>query len=515
MERHWRALICALALLGLALRAPYLERPFFHTDEYRTLHWSLLVSEGDLFLNEAPTDKPPLLYLLLGAAFRLFGPSIRLAVGIDLAISLASIVVIGLLGRRLYDDAVTGALAAWFASVALLHILFSTSLFLDPLMILLGLSAWLAAGLGRPLASGLLCGLAFATKQTGILFLPLVLATLACARPASVASSPDERTLMTKLDFRSRWPAHPVWRCIAGTALVVAVVVMWSLGARTGTLNFLYLQLANEGHTGLQDVVVNLSAGSDDMGARARGWWQLASRLVSGPITTGFGVLGIAGMILLGSTRRWRDEHRTVDVLVIVAIAVFVGLHVVVRFRLIDRYLLPLVPLLALALGRVCAALLNVASSSDTRAAVRIAAGGVVAAMLVGPLLTYGRAAELAIVDGRKLGIFYAARPELHGALLRLASELREQDEVLCDPFTCPAAAFILGTGRARELGEDQLRRLTEQDAALLRTRRTLIVWSSMIPIADLRTRLERAHIMLVPIESHRSGLLVYQLGSS
>src|SRR5690606_14501359 len=87
-------------------------------------------------------------------------------------------------GRRLYGDERVGLLGALLVALSPFDMLFASTAFTDPLLVALLLGAILAAAASRPGVAGVLAGLAWATKQQAILFLPLVAAVLLIGPPA-------------------------------------------------------------------------------------------------------------------------------------------------------------------------------------------------------------------------------------------------------------------------------------------------------------------------------------------
>ena len=201
----------AILLLGIFLRCANLDQNRAMEDEALYGYWGLQIASGsDPMLDREPVDKPPLFPYTLALTFALFGP-VRAqpaspaapvqdssVVGGPLACAssdcraeirqietesrlpslFASVVAIALLyslGTRLYKSASTGLLAALLVAVSPFAVSFGPTAFVDPLLTTWVLGALLAAGRGRLGAAGVMAGLAAATKQQGLLFLPLVL----------------------------------------------------------------------------------------------------------------------------------------------------------------------------------------------------------------------------------------------------------------------------------------------------------------------------------------------------
>ncbi|RLC84892.1 MAG: hypothetical protein DRI79_12190, partial [Chloroflexi bacterium] len=164
-----------LLLLTWALRLPPMLDNRFHPDEALYGYWGLLIGRGqDPWLATVPVYKPPLLPYLVAGAQALFGNcefTVRLS---GLAAGLLMIPLVATLACALYHERWTAVAAAVGVALSPFAILFSATAFPDPLMVALGLAACVAAARSRPGWAGLLAGLAFATKQTGLVWQPLV-----------------------------------------------------------------------------------------------------------------------------------------------------------------------------------------------------------------------------------------------------------------------------------------------------------------------------------------------------
>ncbi len=209
--RHWgrdRWALVALLLLAWALRLPPLLGNRFHPDEALYGYWGLLIGRGwDPWLAAAPVYKPPLLPYLVAGAQALFGNSggnsefaVRLP---GLAAGLLTVPLVAALAYALYRDRWTAAAAAVGVALSPFAILFSATAFTDPPMVALGLAACVAAARGRPGWAGLLAGLAFATKQTGLVWIPLALGVSLVQSPKFIVRSPKSEVRSPKSEVQS------------------------------------------------------------------------------------------------------------------------------------------------------------------------------------------------------------------------------------------------------------------------------------------------------------------------
>jgi 4-amino-4-deoxy-L-arabinose transferase-like glycosyltransferase len=353
-----------ILLLGLALRLPPLVRDPLHQDEALYGYWGRLISSGrDPWLSGVPVDKPPLVPYLIAGSQVVFGTSelsLRLPA---LAASLLAIPLVAALARALYRDRHVARVAAAVVALTPFPVLFGAAGFTDAVLV----AAWLAAAVavlrGRWGWAGLMLGLAFAGKQQALILAPLVLAL---------------GTLRGRL-----WPAgwRATGRFLVGFAAVLAAVFGWNavrVAGQDGGVGFWGQSVLSYG--GLRLIW------GTELVPRLRGWLGLGGYLLGWPVLSG--LMGLAGVVLLGRALAARHPTRAAlaDVVLMTFTLFYLLLHWLVAFPVWDRYLLPLVPVLALLVGRGVALL---------SAAARVRQGGKVSVpalnlVVVGVLLASG-----------------------------------------------------------------------------------------------------------------------------
>lgn len=160
-----------VVVFSLALRWPQLSRWELHVDEGLYADVSRhLVERGDLLINGAHSDKPPILYWVQAPCIALLG-STELAARLPglLAWLLGAFLLWRLLAPRWGREAALAGLVVWCLSpYGILHL--STG-FTDPWMAVMGLGGWLCLATERPFAAGLWMAASLASKQTGLLYL--------------------------------------------------------------------------------------------------------------------------------------------------------------------------------------------------------------------------------------------------------------------------------------------------------------------------------------------------------
>lgn len=343
-ERVIRLTLPALMLLALLLPLGPLAANRFHHDEALYSTWAALIASGrDVLLDTVPVDKPPLFLYTLALFFKAFGLSETVARWPSLLATVAAVPLVFGLGRRLYD-APTGLLAAALFVLSPFTILFAPTALTDPLLVTLVLAACWAASAGRPAWAGLLAGLALATKQQAVFFLPLVLALAWLGRSGRLQPPIPPSLHALRLD---NW----LLRTAAAFALPVTLTLLWD-AARSQRPGFLVQSAVSYG--GLR-----LSLAS--FGARFGEFVDLLRYAAPAAWLQAIFLLGLALLLLGGAAGRFarageaRALFRSAPVDWLVAGFCFLFLlgHAAFSFEAWDRYLLGLIPLLALLLARV------------------------------------------------------------------------------------------------------------------------------------------------------------------
>lgn len=319
-----------LLLLVWALRLPPLLRTPLHPDEALYGTWGLSIGEGrDPWLSRQPMDKPPLLPYAIAGSQLLFGHRTIAPRLPGLAAGVLMVPLTGALAGALYRQRSTGTVAALGVALSPFAIVFSGTAFPDPTMVALGTAACLAAARRRPAWAGLLAGLSFAAKQTGLVWLPLsLLLLLILHRNAPDAQRP------------------PLLSCLGVFALVVGLVFAWDLvrvlqGARS------FWGAGVVGYGGLRLIW------PQELWPRLLGWLRLVRYLFASPLVNALLLVGVPALLFVGAVQRPGSPYAPVDLLLVVFLLLYVLFHWLVAFPIWDRYLLPLVPVLAVVLGRI------------------------------------------------------------------------------------------------------------------------------------------------------------------
>jgi 4-amino-4-deoxy-L-arabinose transferase-like glycosyltransferase len=326
-------LVVVTLLVATQLRAAHLLENRFHQDEALYATFARFIASGPghgLPLSHMLVDKPPLAFYLNGLSVAIFGGSefaLRLP---TLLASTVSVALIFALGQRLYGET-AGHVAAWAMALSPFAIQFSITIFVDPL-----LTTWLLAGMlllarGRSGWAALAISLAWATKQTALLFVPVAL-LLGLVRLPSPARLRQAALYL----LRAALPA------VAGVALVTLLLIAWDQ-RRAAPIG-----IFQQGY-------------SDNISTRLAGPWELKPRaaalLAMLRYFTGndlISVLFLAGLVLmLVHDARHKSRAAWVDALFVIYQVGYLAGYWLVSLNLFDRYFLPILPLWALLVGRV------------------------------------------------------------------------------------------------------------------------------------------------------------------
>jgi hypothetical protein len=504
-------LLIPILLLAFALRLAPWEQNRFLEDEALYAYWGLQIAHGaDPLLGEEPVDKPPLLPYTLALSFLLFGSSEAAARLPSLLASVAAIALTYALARELAGRAPAGErwgplqvglLAALLVALSPFDILFATTAFTDPLLTALALGALLASAKGRLGLAGVLAGLAIATKQHGLLYLPLVVALGLLANrqrgkpgpnlaPPGLAAQPRASRVIRAV------VAQPWLRFLLGLALVVIGLAAWE-SARPQEPGFWEQGLLSYGGLGPAPAAL--------LGDRLADWLGLVASLWVSPLANALLAL-ILGLWLMGSyfsphLSRPGRAHTAICVFVLV----YLALHWILGFQVWDRYLLGLVPLLAILCAQATAVLARAMPSTPWRRRL-------VPALAVLLLLGLGQPVLASTNSQIPVGGDHGA----YDGIADLAGFLREQapaGSVLYHHWLGYHYRFYLYGAPLRQHWYPDPDDLAH-DATVYRREPRYIAFPSWQDSAPARTALHNAGVQLVPVfqTARRDGTVSFRL---
>jgi 4-amino-4-deoxy-L-arabinose transferase-like glycosyltransferase len=310
----------------------------FHPDEalFATFARSAAV-QGDWLLH-SPLDKTPLSIYANALSMMLVGvkPLPNGVLTLDMhqgefaarvPATFASILLVAVMyaaARTLYRRRGTSAaplLAMLLTALSPLAVAFSATAFTDGLMLLcIALALWRGSA-GRWLWAGIWLALGYACKQQALLYLPLL---------ALLYFLPPRRPLV---------PA--VIRLLLPLALTFGLLALWD-NARGEVTGVWALALANNEPSRL--------VRSDELLPRLATWAGYAATLAA-PLTLPFALLALTAFINRLRTQPLR-RNTFADLLLVLYIVGYAGLHWLVALNIYDRYLLPLLPPILLLFAR-------------------------------------------------------------------------------------------------------------------------------------------------------------------
>jgi 4-amino-4-deoxy-L-arabinose transferase-like glycosyltransferase len=374
------ALPLLILCLAWAVRlAPWNQYRFLE-DEALYSYWGLQIATGqDLLLDGEPIDKPPLHPYLLALSLRLLaGPDLAGPAGLrheaaarfpSLAASLVSVALVFALGRQVSGSAFVGLVASLFLALSPFDSLFASTAFTDPMLTMFVLAALLAAKKEHLGMAGLFAGLACATKQQAILFLPLIL--LVAFRPSVRERSLPARRLLSYL-----------LRFFLPLAIVAAGILCWD-AARVQRPGFVQQSLISYGGLRLAPL--------QQLTDRAVAWLQLLNNFWGGSWPTA--VLTVVVIVwLLGGLCDWWSAAQYTDWALSLFFVAFLVVHWLLSFQVWDRYLLGLVPLASLLVARSVVALGALLGSARWPSVWRFGTMAVAVLVLLLPASTGARA---------------------------------------------------------------------------------------------------------------------------
>jgi 4-amino-4-deoxy-L-arabinose transferase-like glycosyltransferase len=332
-------LLCWVAF-GLRLGPLWANR--FHSDEALYATWALRIAtwHDPLLVGVAP-DKPPLLFYVQAAAFWVLG---HVEVAARLAGLIAGVVSVALVWRLALiiplapffsqvwakKGEATANVAAMAMTLSPFAILFSPTAFLDPLMVMFVLASLVAVMRRRHGWVGVWLGLAAATKVQALIFLPLVMALAVLCAP----------TLRHRTD-RSRQLQQAV-RFIVGLAVPVSLVLVWD--RLRGGAPFWVQQTVNYG--GIRLVYAS------EVLPRLAGWASWLPYFFGWPLLAVL-IVGLPVVLAYDLTRGARTWPAAFDLTLTAFALAYFFLHWLLAFPAWDRYLLGLVPVMCVLLGRL------------------------------------------------------------------------------------------------------------------------------------------------------------------
>lgn len=318
-SRGWLLMACGLALplaLGLARAARWPLTGDEALYAFWARHW---IENGDPLFLDHWIDKPPLYLWLQSLSLGVFGKADATLHYVNILASSLLCVGVASFAWRIWGWR-AGGLAFMLMAASPLMLAYGPTGLTDPVCVLAGTCACLLAFQGRWGAAGVTAALSALTKQTGLLYLPLLGATL--------------RTLPRQ----ERRPA--LQRGVLGLAVTAAPILIWD-GVRM-------LWAPSFWQAGFDHYAPMRFISAADMLPRLRIWGELYAAVLGA--WAGWAIWG--GLLGIAAFLRMRRDNAAPAVMPIEVCLVWLTgyglLHLLFTFNPWIRYLLPMMPFLAL-----------------------------------------------------------------------------------------------------------------------------------------------------------------------
>ena len=325
---RYRTAVALLVILAIftGLFLSIASRHALNSDEGIYGAAALRFADGDLLLQKADTDKPPLNYTLQGLSLALFGRS-DISLKLPNLIALLFLIVLAYLMGRDYFGKPEGLLAAVLVATSPFVGLCGIGAMTDPPAAVFLLASLWAALRERSVACGFFFGMALLTRQMALLFLPITLIALVWDRSFGT----------------SRWSAFrkSITPFLKGAAGPVAWLVIWSAFFERERFRWLWQELFSG--------KVTLGSQKADLIGRL-GFWL--GEIIHFPAFKGILLIAAACAVLVLFLRRGvrhksgsEDLARGIPLLMAVVLVYYPLVHALMAVPLYRRMMFPaLVP---------------------------------------------------------------------------------------------------------------------------------------------------------------------------
>ena len=301
-------------LLATMVRGHLLFRPNLHADEALYARWSRLIASGqDFFLQQPHVDKPPILFYIQAIFFRFLGTD---PFAVRWTGFIAALLLVPLMAqwvRSLWHDEKSALCAACLTAIAPYSRYYSTTGFTDPLMVMLGVSAFVLQARNRPMLSGIFLGLAMGTKYSALLY----------------------GGVLVGIAFYLRWTPRQWGRFLLGAFSILLPLLIWITATQRDSL-------ATTGDVRLLEGLRLITA--QELIPRTRFWLEYGSAVIGLP----------ALIIALMFAKKYTFSPYFTPTRLILAVSILYFLALIlIAFPLYARYLLILLPFLAVIIGRI------------------------------------------------------------------------------------------------------------------------------------------------------------------
>ncbi len=248
----------------------------------------------------------------------------------DLFASIISVALTYRLALSLWRRKRSVLLSTLMMALSPFGIAFAPTVFADPQLTMWLLASLIAVNSRKWGWGGVLYGLALATKQNAVFFAPMV---LGCGLVRCVNRQTH------RMEFL-QW----IGQFVVGASAVVSLLVLWDMN-RHVSVDFWTAGIeSNNPHRLIR---------SAETFSRIKEWWFSARYLAGNPATTGAIVVALLGQGLRDAKSARHTDRKTISALFLVTYLVaYLAMCWLVAFPVFDRYLLPILPIMAVLTGR-------------------------------------------------------------------------------------------------------------------------------------------------------------------
>lgn len=332
-KNRYKLALFLITISALLIRIKYFGIHRFAMDEALYAGWAQRVYHKlDILFNGVPEiDKPPVLFYLQAICYGLFGVSENSARFPNLIAGIGNVILVYKLGKYYFNRS-TGLIAAFLLALSPYCIAYDNSAYLDTLYVFWGLLGLYLITVNKYLYAGIAIGMSFASKQFGILFIPLVVLAV-----------------YLQLSFNTQktvalW-APEIKTFLKGLGWVIVVLLFISIFANP-PLGFLIRQFHNQSQL--------VEAVKEPVGQRYLSWFKMIGDLfwLNWIRSIFFILIPITLFFTFGKAiRKHLDKGTGFYLLMFLFVAVYISMISVVRFEFYPRYLMLVAPFLIIMIA--------------------------------------------------------------------------------------------------------------------------------------------------------------------
>lgn len=318
-----------ILILGIALyvRLSFLGMNRLHMDECLYSAYAMrMVDRGDIALNGGlQVDKPPLFFYFLAISFLITKTFSESAARLpNIIFSIITIFYVFKIINILYKNFIMAILSAFFVAFSVYNIAFSVTAFQDVSMTAFFILSLYAVLIDKYFLSAFFYAFSIGCKPMTLFLFPIYL------------------LFLVFFSGKNFFVFKYYWRdLVYGMSCVFVPLVLWSgllANPRWGIFKFFITQ---------QPEAMNVANNFAD---RFMIWMDYSKNILNSKIFLYFAIIGLFVVIITDIFKR--KEFLKIDLFIFISIFYFFILISFIKFRQFDRYLIPVVPFIAIAMAR-------------------------------------------------------------------------------------------------------------------------------------------------------------------